>query len=84
MKVRAFEDAVWQRERIRVVVRAETDEEVRDYPFPLRYSDTATVNEFLGARIIQRMNGKGFFIVDGHGEWPDGKTSLQELRESYK
>lgn len=84
MNVREFEDAVWQLDGIRIVVRAETDEEVRDYPFELRLSDTSTVNDFLHARIIRRLNGKSFFVVDGHGEWPHGRTHLRKIRDSYK
>ena len=84
MKVREFEDAVWQLEWIRVVVRAEADEEVEDYPFERKQSDATTVNSFLHGRIISRLNGKGFFVVDGHGEWPHGKTLLRTVRSSYE
>ena len=84
MKVWEFEEAVWNMEEIRIVIRAEPEEEVGAYPFERRSAGNTKMSVFLQGRITENLNGKGFFVVDGHGDWPHGNTLLRTVRGSYE
>ena len=84
MTVWEFEEAVWNMETIRIVLRADRDEVVGDYLFERQSAGNTTMSAFLQGRITERLNGKDFFVVDGHGEWPHGNTLLRTVRDSYE
>ena len=84
MNVRDFEEGVWQMETIRIVIRAEWDEEVGDYPWERAASGSTTLNEFLHGRIIKHLQRREFVVIGGHGIWPNGNTDLRTIRASYE
>lgn len=82
--VAEFERKVWERERIRIVIRASQTDMVDDYEYMKCCSASFSVTDWVNKRVIEKLDGKDFYIVDGTGTRPHGRTRLDNVRESYK
>ena len=78
-----FEEAVWEVEGIRVVVRGASDCEVRAYDYQNAANKEWRVNELLNKRVAGRLDGREVAVVAGDGQRPHGGTLLKTVRESY-
>lgn len=83
MTVQEFEQAVWQVEGIRVVVRAAPSAEVGSYPYRNAAIKSNSVTQWLESRIAPQLENYGVQVVDGYGVRPHGGTSLRKIRASY-
>ena len=86
MRVYEFEEKVWEIERVRIVIRANSNEKVdRVYDFVKAAPQGNTVTWFLNTRVKPRLaNNMEVFTIDGSGNVPNGKTLLSTLRQTYK
>lgn len=78
-----LEDEVFEREGIRIIVRAPKATQLGDFAYARKAAGGATVAHWLGQRIIPLLAGHEVVVVNGAGERPHGKTTLQKLRDSY-
>jgi hypothetical protein len=83
MKLADFEQQVWEVENIRIVVRADENDEVEDYDFKRSATETWTTNEFLQNRIEPRVGSKKVVVIRGDGQKSHGAVKLRNLRASY-
>jgi hypothetical protein len=79
MKLADFEQKVWDVENIRIVVRADENDEVRDYNYKKSATETWTTNEFLKNRI----GSKKVVVIRGDGQKSRGGVKLRNLRATY-
>ena len=84
MTVKEFEEAVWQLESIRLVIREASGAEVDDYDYERAARSDHSVTEWLRNRIHTRLEGREVTVVNGYGEVPHGRTRLDNLRETYE
>ena len=84
MKVRDFEKAVWELERIRIVVRAGEDEQVKKYDYDKAASKTFSLRELVDGRITKSVGDKKVVAINGYGKVVVGNTKLRTIKESYR
>ena len=83
MKVRDFEQRVWELEGLRIVVRANRNDEVEDYDYKNAANENWRTNEFLDNRVRGRVGGREVTVIQGDGKIAHGNVLLYALRESY-
>jgi hypothetical protein len=83
MKLADFEQKVWDVENIRIVVRADENDEVRDYNYKKSATETWTTKEFLNNRIEPRVGSKKVVVIRGDGQKSRGGVKLRNLRATY-
>lgn len=82
--VAEFEDKVWTLEGVRIIIRAPQSDMVNDYIYARKYISSSSVTDWINGRIKPLLNGKDFYIVDGSGTRPHGRTNMENLRNSYQ
>jgi hypothetical protein len=83
MKVQQFEQAVFDMDEVRIVIRAETGSDLKDYKFVRKASDNASVTEWLEQRIRPLIEDHEVVVIDGNGIQPHGRTRMEKVRASY-
>ena len=83
MRVQELEDKVWTQDGIRIVVRAASAAEVRQYAHKKAAEVNWRVTEFLEKRINPLLDGKEVIVLEGNGEQPNGNSRLGSIRQSY-
>jgi len=84
MTVYDFEQAVWEKEGIRIVVRAPWDDQVQDYDYVNAAQANWRVTQFLENRILPRVGNRQAVVISGFGKHPHGGTHLSGVRDSYR
>ena len=83
MTVSEFEEAVWNLEGIRIVIRAATNVEVGDYEYVNAAQWNSSLTRLFRNRIEDKLGDNAFVVIDGYGTQPNGRTHLQNVRDSY-
>jgi hypothetical protein len=83
MKVRDFEKKVWEQDQIRIVIRANSQDEVGSYGQKKAAQGNWRIKEFLKKRIKPLVKGKEIVVIERNGEIAHGKKLLKSYRESY-
>lgn len=83
MRANKFEDAVWKKDGVRVVVRAPAAATVVDYENLNAAAGTLSVTGFLGNRILPKVNPFEAVVILGDGTIAHGRTKLTAVRQSY-
>ena len=79
-----FEEAVWELDRIRIVIRADWNDEVEDYNYDYADGERRTLTDFLRTRVRPRINGLSVGAIDGSGTWVNGGRQLRNIRNTYQ
>lgn len=79
-----LEDKIWTIEGIRVVVRAPQSDLVDDYNYQRKISASASITDWGNGRLKPILDGKDYYVVDGSGTRPHGRTNMDTVRESYR
>ena len=83
MKLADFEQQVWEVENIRIVVRADENDEVKDYGYKRAAPETWSTREFLENRIEPLVGSKTVVVIRGDGQKSYRSVKLRNLRETY-
>jgi hypothetical protein len=83
MTVGEFEDAVWNLENVRIVVRASRHEDVDDYDYARQCAATKTVAWWLENRVKPLLGDVGVAVIDGAGERVRRNSKMATVRDSY-
>lgn len=85
MKVKELEDSVYDLDEVRIVVRVPRNDDVGDYTYERKASDSTSVTEWLDQRVRPLLTDRTRVeVVDGYGAIPHGRTSLGVVRQSYQ
>ncbi len=79
-----IEQAVFELEEVRIVIRAAPNTVLDDYNFVRKAADNSSLNEWLEQRIRPIIRGNSVVVVDGSGNVPHGRTKMATLRASYE
>ncbi len=82
--VAEFEDKVWTLEGVRIVVRAPQSDMVEDYSFYRKIASSTSVTDWGNGRIRPLLGGRDFYVIDGSGTRPHGRTNMGTIRDSYE
>ncbi|MFT4434164.1 hypothetical protein ACMX25_12325 [Caballeronia sp. 15715] len=83
MKARAFEKAVWEIERIRIVIHAPNGTELDDYTYEKAATKNWSIKELGEKRIAPCLNAMTYAVIQGNGKNAHGGASVQTVRDSY-
>ena len=84
ISVKEFEEAVWNVEKIRVVVRAHEDTRLTNaYNFERSANKEWTLHKWLRTRLDLVMREFAVYVVVGRGLIPRSNSLLQTIRDSY-
>ena len=83
MTVGEFEEAVWNLEGIRIVIRAATNVQIEDYNYANAAQWNSPLTRLFRNRIEPKLDGNAFVVIDGSGTQPNGRTHFQTVRDSY-
>ena len=83
MKLAEFEQRVWEVEGIRIVVRADENDEVKAYNLKRAADETWSTREFLENRIEPLVGDRKVVVIRGDGQKSRGNVRLHNLRETY-
>lgn len=83
MKVRDFEDKVWETEGIRIVIHAKDNTVIGDYEYQKAADSSWRITELGQKRIDKCLEGNTFSVIQGDGEEPNGRVILRTIRNSY-
>lgn len=83
--VSELEKQIFEREEIKVVIRAKSSTEVKPYNYERKASNNASVTDFIETR-IKPIVGPDIEveIVNGQSQKPHGRTKMETLRKSYE
>ena len=84
MNVAEFEQAIFEREEVRLLVRAPTSTQLGDYSYVKCSPATTSVTEWLNQRVYPRVGSHQVAVLDGHGGFVHGRTRMSTLRETYE
>ncbi len=83
MNVWSFEQAVLEREQVRIVVRAPWRTEIGDFEYERAAAGTTSVTDWLAQRILPLTNGHEVVVIKGNGDIAHGRTRMDTLRNTY-
>ena len=84
MTAAEIEQAVYDLEEVRIVIRAPARAPMGDYTNVRAAPGTASVAEWLAQRILPLTGGNEVLVIDGNGAIPHGRTRMATLRASYE
>lgn len=84
MNVGDFEDAVWAKDGIRIVIRARRATQVGDFDWANAAPEGQSLTVYMRNRIRARIDSHDFSVIDGRGSEPHGRTLLRNVRQSYR
>ena len=79
-----IEQAVFELDEIRIVIRAGTNTQLGTYQYTRKAAENASVAEWLDQRIKPILKNHAVVVIDGNGNVPHGRTRLSTLRASYE
>lgn len=83
MTVRDFEEAVWTKEGIRIVIRSTENSQVKEYAYTNAADRNWRVTQLIKNRIQPCVGDKEVVVIWGDGTQPHGSVKLETLRASY-
>jgi hypothetical protein len=78
-----FEQAVFDLEEVRIVVRADPNADLGDFEYDRKAASNASITDWLEQRIYPLTGEYYVVVVDGSGARPHGRTKMEKLRSSY-
>jgi hypothetical protein len=83
MKPTEIEQAVFDLEEVRIVIRAPLKEDLGDFDYDRKAAGNTSISDWLEQRIKPLINGHSVVVIDGTGALPHGRTRMEKLRETY-
>ena len=83
ISIAAFEQKVFEKEEIRVVVRGNPNDLVDDYDYDRATSAKTSITKWLENRVRPCIGSHEVVVIAGEGTIPNGRTHVSSLRKSY-
>jgi hypothetical protein len=84
MVVSELEEAVWERDRVRIVVRAPGATNVGNWNYANAANGALSVTRYLNVRIAPLLGGLEVTLIDGRGHEAHGATHIDTVRATYQ
>ena len=78
-----LEEQIYDREGVRIVIRAGKDTRFAPYDYERKASATMSKNSWYMSRVKPILGDYEGEVVDGTGDIPHGRTQMKKIRESY-
>lgn len=83
MKATEIEQAVFDLEEVRIVIRGDRRADFPDYDYDRKAAGNSSIADWLDQRIKPLIGDHHVVVIDGTGALPHGRTRMDTLRESY-
>ena len=79
-----LERQIFEKEEIRVVIRASKNEEFAPYPYERKAASNMSITDWYNTR-LKPILGDNYDadIISGYGTSPHGRTQIEKVRNSY-
>ena len=85
MNIRQFEEVLWNRDGVRVVIRAPTWANIPQPPAQTNAADKGmSITEYVRARVKAHIGDYEVIVIDGNGQEVHGRTRVARVRASYQ
>lgn len=84
ISVSEFERQVFDKEGVRIVIRASRSRTLPSYSYQRKAAGDTTCTEWQEARLKPILKEIEFEVVKGDGNVPHGRMKMDSLRNSYK
>ncbi|MGO9005593.1 MAG: hypothetical protein ACLQIQ_12815 [Beijerinckiaceae bacterium] len=84
MIIGEFEELLWKRDVIRVVIRAPAWQAVNAQAQTNAASETLSITEYIRVRITNVIGNYECVVIDGRGLIVHGRTKLGTVRSTYR
>lgn len=78
-----LERQIFEKEEVRVVIRAPRDTQFDEYKYDRKASTTTSINDWYNTRLKPILGQHDADIIDGYGTNPHGRTGIEKVRTSY-
>ncbi len=78
-----LERQIFEKEEVRVVIRAPRDTQFDEYNYDRKASVTTSINDWYNTRLKPLLGQLDADIIDGYGTNPHGRTGIEKVRNSY-
>jgi len=79
-----IEHRVYEKEEVRIVIRASSDTDLDSYNYQRAAPGTMSISEWLRSRVYGLTDDLEVVVIDGNGAIPHGRTRMSTLRASYE
>ena len=83
ISISELESQIFDKEEVRVIIRANKDQTVERYPYSRKASVTTSVTDLIENRIKPLVGNAEVVVVNGEGLHPHGRTKVETVRNSY-
>lgn len=83
ISVQEFEQKVWEKEGVRLILRAEEGTKVEDYDFKNAAQSGWSLTKWINTRVVPRIGDNAAVVIMGNGEEPNGRTLMRNVKGSY-
>jgi hypothetical protein len=84
MKVWEFEEAVREKDGVRIVIRAPASAVVVDYENANAADKGMSATRYIATRITPKIEPYDAILINGTGYIPHGRTKIGKIRETYE
>lgn len=78
-----LERQIFEKEEIKVVIRAPKNQEFEEYGFERKSAVTTSITDWYNTRLKPILGNFDADIIDGYGTNPHGRTKIETVRNSY-
>jgi hypothetical protein len=83
MRVKELEEEVFDKDEIRIVVRARANTDLGDYSYERKAAENTSLSDWLEQRIEPLTGDNPVIVIDGSGRVAHGRTRLGVIRATY-
>lgn len=83
MTVWEFEQKVWNVDSLRIIIRAPQQAEVGEFDWVNAASGSTSISKYCALRVSSRVGDLEYFVADGTGQFPNGNTHINKIRDTY-
>lgn len=78
-----LERQIFEKEEIRVVIRAPKGQEFDVYPYDRKSAVNTSIKDWYEKRLKPIIGDYDADVIDGYGTNPHGRTQIEKVRNSY-
>ncbi len=78
-----LEQQIFELEGIRTIIRGKRSTEFNAYDYKNKAAASTSITEWKNTRLIPILGDTEVEIIDGSGQNPHGRTSIEKVRNSY-
>ena len=83
VNTRELEQQIFDKEEIRVVIRAQKDTTFKGYPYSKKAAVNTSITDWAATRLKPLVGEHEVEVIDGSGRSPHGLTHIEKVRRSY-